>query len=145
SGDGPRRLETLFGRPVVLNFWASWCEPCRAELAAFATLRKTYGNSVHLVTISEDATPGAAAAFLRASGIDAIAIDDPDRKIFDLYSVVPIPVTLVLAPAGAVTHVSVGQIDWPELEAAVDAVRPGDLTLPHAFATVSPDAGTPQP
>jgi thiol-disulfide isomerase/thioredoxin len=142
---GPRRLDALFGRPVVLNFWASWCEPCQAEMGAFSTLRKTYGDAVPLVTISEDELPGAADAFLRAHDVDAIAIQDPERKIFDLYTVTPIPVTLVLAPDGTVRHVSIGEIDWPELQAAVDAVRPIDLTLPRAFATVPGNAGTPQP
>jgi thiol-disulfide isomerase/thioredoxin len=145
AGAGPRRLASLFGRPVVLNFWASWCEPCQAEVAAFAALRRAYGDAVPLVTVSEDSTPGAAAAYLRAHDVDAISVDDPGRKIFGLYSVVPIPVTLVLAPDGSVRHVSVGELDWPELQAAVDAVRPSDLTLPPPFDTVRSDAGTPEP
>jgi peroxiredoxin len=138
---GPRKLDSFYGRPVVLNFWASFCEPCQAETDTFVTLLRTYGDAVTLVTISEDQTPGAAAAFLHAHAVDGIAIDDPDRHIFDLYTVVPIPVTLVLAPDGTVTHVSVGQIDWQELQAAVQA----DLTLPDAFATLRPNAGTPEP
>ena len=146
AGAGPRRLDTLFGRPVVVNFWASWCEPCRAEVGAFAELRRTYGDAVPLVEISEDATPGAAEAFLLAHGVaGAIAVDDPDRRIFSLYSVTPIPVTLVLAPTGVVSHVSVGALDWPELRAAVEAVRPSDLTLPPGFATLGTNVGTPEP
>ena len=116
---GPRTLASLAGRPVVVNFWATWCAPCQDEVAAFASLRKTYGDAVPLVTVSEDAVPGAAAAFLAAHGVDAISVDDPERKIFARYGVVPIPVTLVLAPSGAVTHVSVGELDWLELQAAV--------------------------
>jgi cytochrome c biogenesis protein CcmG/thiol:disulfide interchange protein DsbE len=143
AGAGPRTLDSLFGGPVVINFWASWCEPCQAEAGAFATLRRTYGDGVPLVTVSEDTTPGAAEDFLRAHGVDAISVDDPERKIFALYTVVPIPVTLVLAPGGGVSHVSVGEIDWDELHAAVDAVRPGGLTLPAAFGTVSSNVGTP--
>ena len=139
---GPRTLAALFGRPVVINFWATWCEPCQAEIGAFAALRKAYGDAVPLVTISEDAVPGAAAAYLAAHGVDAISIDDPDRKIFERYSVVPIPVTLVLAPNGGVSHVSIGELDWLELQAAVEAVSPHGLTLPPPFDTLRRNAGT---
>jgi cytochrome c biogenesis protein CcmG/thiol:disulfide interchange protein DsbE len=144
AAGGPRTLATLFGRPVVVNFWASWCEPCRDEVAVFATLRKTYGDAVPLVTISEDQVPGAAAAYLTAHGVDAIAIDDPDRKIFARYTITPIPVTLILAPNGAVTHVSVGELDWAELQGAVAAVMApaSTLTLGHGSDTLSSNAGT---
>jgi thiol-disulfide isomerase/thioredoxin len=141
-----QRLRQLVGRPVVLNFWASWCEPCRAETGAFAELQKTYGDGVALVTISEDRQPGAAEAYLQAHDLgQAVAVDDPDRKIFDLYSIVPIPTTLVLAPDGAVTHVSIGALDWDELRAAVAAVVPGGLTPPGAFGTVGDNASTRKP
>jgi len=141
---GPRTLAALFGRPIVVNFWASWCEPCRDEVGVFATLRKTYGDAVPLVTISEDEVPGAAAAYLAAHGVDAIAVDDPDRKIFAAYTVVPIPVTLILSPSGAVSHVSVGELDWTELQGAVAAVLPppSTLTLGHGSDTLSSNAGT---
>ena len=141
---GPRSLAALFGRPIVVNFWASWCEPCRDEVGVFATLRKTYGDAVPLVTVSEDEVPGAAAAYLAAHGVDAIAIDDPDRKIFAAYTVVPIPVTLILTSNGAVSHVSVGELDWSELQGAVAAVMPppSTLTLGHGSDTLSSNAGT---
>jgi cytochrome c biogenesis protein CcmG/thiol:disulfide interchange protein DsbE len=142
TAGAPRTLASLFGRPVVLNFWASWCEPCRDEVAVFATLRKTYGDAVPLVTVSEDEVPGAAAAYLAAHGVESIAIDDPDRKIFAEYTVTPIPTTLVLTPGGAVSHVSVGELDWAELAGAVAAVMPSTLTLGHASDTLSSNAGT---
>ncbi len=139
-------LRQLVGRPVVLNFWASWCEPCRAETGAFAELQRTYGDGVALVTISEDRQPGAAEAYLKAHDLGhAVAVDDPDRKIFALYSIVPIPTTLVLAPDGSVTHVSIGALDWDELHAAVAGVLTGGLTPPGAFGTVGDNASTPKP
>ncbi len=145
AGAGPERFHKLFGRPIVLNFWASWCAPCQSEIGAFAEMEKVYGDAVPLVAVSEDTTPGAAEAYLRAHGVRAISVDDPDRKIFGLYTVVPIPTTLVLGPDGAVTHVSVGALDWDELHAAVDRVRRGPLTLPGTLSTMSGNAGTPDP
>ena len=123
TGTRPASLAALRGKPIVLNFWATYCEPCTGELDAFARLRETYGSDVALVTVS-DQTRDLVDGMLRERGVDSISIVDPDRKIFALYGVLPIPVTIVIAPDGTVRHVSVGELDWTELRAAVDAVRP---------------------
>ncbi len=119
-GAGPRRLEDYLGMPVVLNFWATWCEPCQAELDAFDTLRATYGGSVQLLTFSYE-QPGVARAFLQARHLDLPVIEDPERTIFEKYSVTALPVTIVLGRDGTVTHVSIGELEWTELHAAVEA------------------------
>ncbi len=121
AGDGPTHLAALTGRPVIVSFWASWCEPCRAELPVFVRLREMYGDTVALLTISDE-PPGAARAFLAAQHLDLPVVEDPERKIFDAYSITPIPVTLVLRPDGTVSYVSVGETSFEELQAAVSAV-----------------------
>ena len=127
----PATLSGLRGRPIVVNFWAAYCAPCVDELGAFARMKLRYGTGVAFVAVSDqghDVTDEA----LRAKGIDAISVADPDHKIFGLYGVEPIPVTLVLAPDETVRYVSVGELDWNELQTAVDAVRP--LASPAASA-----------
>jgi cytochrome c biogenesis protein CcmG/thiol:disulfide interchange protein DsbE len=119
---GPASLAALRGRPIVINFWAAYCAPCVDELGTFAKLRQAYGAAISFVAVS-DQTHDITDAALRAKGIDAISIADPDRKIFGLYGVSPIPVTLVLAPDESVTYVSIGELDWNELHGAIDAVR----------------------
>ena len=140
DGTGPEALTALAGKPVVLNFWATWCEPCRDELDAFEKLRANYGDAVRVLTISGEA-PGVARAFLRERNIDLPVVEDATQKIFAAYSVSPIPVTLVLRPDLTVSYVSIGQITWAELRGAVDAAS--DLTPPVSRATVKPNASTP--
>jgi peroxiredoxin len=107
DGAGPTHLAALTGKPVILSFWATWCEPCRAELPAFGHLREAYGDAVTLLTISDEPA-GAARAFLQSRHLDLPVVEDPARKIFEAYSVTPIPV-------------SIGETSYDELQAAVAA------------------------
>jgi len=120
GSDGPRHLRDFVGRPVIVNFWASYCEPCRDELDAFTKIAPAYGSSVGLVTV-DDETPGNARAFLAAHGYALPLVEDPQRAIFGLYAVVPIPVTVVVGSSGAVSKVIVGEMGWDELRADIDA------------------------
>jgi cytochrome c-type biogenesis protein len=119
-GAGATRLSALTGKPVVINFWATWCRPCLEELPALERVRQTYGARVTIVTLSAE-PPGVAKSYLEQKGVALPLVEDPERKIFDAYAIGPVPVTLVLDSKGAVAHVSVGQLDWPELQAALDA------------------------
>jgi thiol-disulfide isomerase/thioredoxin len=118
-GAGDSRLSALQGKPVVLNFWATWCHPCLDELPVFERLEHEYGNRVTLVTLSAEAS-GVAREYLRDHGPALPVAEDPMRHVFDAYSIGPIPVTLVLRADGTVFHVSVGELDWAELSRAVD-------------------------
>jgi thiol-disulfide isomerase/thioredoxin len=118
-GDGGTRLTAQLGKPIVLNFWATWCHPCLDELPVFDRLERDYGARVTLVTLSAEA-PGIAREYLREHGPELPVAEDPTRRVFDAYSIGPIPVTLVLRSDGTVSHVSVGELDWLELSRAVD-------------------------
>jgi thiol-disulfide isomerase/thioredoxin len=138
DADGaPTRLSALAGKPVVVNFWATWCAPCEDELATFARLQTAYGDGVKLIVVSNQDS-NVTVPFLHAHGVaQVVSVADPEGKIFDLYGVKALPVTLILGRDGTVGHVSIGELDWTELQTAVDAASVPLPALPAPVPTHS--------
>lgn len=118
---GAQPLSELRGKPVIINFWASWCPPCTDELPYFERASRTYGDRIRIVTIDWNEAPGVARGYLKSHGLDLPLIEDPQSKIYAAYSLTEVPDTVVLDASGAVTYVSVGGLSWNELQTAVEA------------------------
>ncbi|MDP9017693.1 MAG: TlpA family protein disulfide reductase [Candidatus Eremiobacteraeota bacterium] len=125
--DGKRydKLSGLVGKPVVINFWATWCHACTDEFPAFAQMQATYGDRVAFITLSNEAE-GVARAYLAGHHVALPLLEDPHGVVFGAYSVALFPVTVVVSASGTVSYVSVGGLDWPELQGAIErAFQPG--------------------
>jgi cytochrome c biogenesis protein CcmG, thiol:disulfide interchange protein DsbE len=120
TSSGVQQLSQLRGKPVIINFWATWCPPCTNELPYFARLEQRYGDRVRVVTIDWNEPSGVASAYLRTHGFNLPLVEDRESKIYDAYSLAEVPDTVVLDGQGAVTYVSVGGLSWDELRTAVD-------------------------
>lgn len=120
---GTKRLSDFRGKVVIIDFWASWCHVCTAELNDFVRARETFGDRIAVVTISNE-SPDVAANYLRLLGITLPLVEDIQGSVFRIYSVSAIPVTLVLDPNGVVTYVSVGGLSWGELSTAIERALP---------------------
>jgi thiol-disulfide isomerase/thioredoxin len=119
--EGSQHLSALRGKPVVINFWASWCPPCTNELPYFERLAQTYGDRVTIVTVDWNEQPGVAASYLKEHGITLPVTMDQQSRIYRAYSLSEVPDTIVLDAQGNVTYVSVGGLSWQELVSAVEA------------------------
>jgi peroxiredoxin len=120
---GARSLSDLRGRVVIIDFWATWCHVCTAELKDFVRARETFGDRVAVVTISNE-LQDVAASYLRLGNLPLPLVEDLEGSVFRIYSVSAIPVTLVLDPNGNVTYVSVGGLSWTELLQAIERALP---------------------
>jgi len=118
-GAGRTALSELAGRPVLINFWASYCEPCIDELPAFAKVRAIYGDRVRLITLSNEGDH--AREYLNRHGLDLPLVDDRDSAVWKKYGVGAIPVTILLRANGTVRFVAVGETGYEELHGLLGA------------------------
>jgi cytochrome c biogenesis protein CcmG, thiol:disulfide interchange protein DsbE len=125
TAKGTKHLTDLRGKVVVLNFWATWCPPCLDELKYFVRAVATYGDKIDLLTISSE-PPDVAASYLRLWNIQLPLMEDADGSISKAYHAPPIPLTIIIDPAGNVSYISIGELSWTELQGAIDKA----LTIP---------------
>jgi cytochrome c biogenesis protein CcmG/thiol:disulfide interchange protein DsbE len=82
-----RQLDALRGYPVVVNAWASWCEPCRQELPFLQRLSARFGNRVGFIGVDADDSSAAARTFLDEFPLPYPSYDDPDKDVSRLIGV----------------------------------------------------------
>jgi peroxiredoxin len=105
SGGSSVRLSDLKGKIVVLDFWATWCRPCRDELPAVDSAARHYrGSGVVVYTILHEDDPGEAAQYLTEHGFDLPMLLDPGRKAADAYQVRGIPSVWIIGRDGKVVQ-----------------------------------------
>ena len=103
------------GRPVILNLWASWCGPCRAEMPAFDAMSKVHTDVLFLGVAVED-NPAAAREFAAEIGVSyPLAIDEDDR-VGRRYPSPGLPATYLITADGAIARTIFGQMNEEQLE-----------------------------
>ena len=111
STDGRQvKLADLVGRPLVINFWASYCPPCRAEMPLLQR-RVNASTDVRLVLIDEGESAQIARDFLSALGIQQTALLDSNLAVGRAYGVLPLPTTVFVRADGSIAGRQVGEMD----------------------------------
>jgi peroxiredoxin len=108
--DGERvTLADLRGKVVIVDFWASWCEPCGHAMPALDRLYSRYkGNGLVVVGVSVDQTERNARSFLRRTHVSFPVAHDADHAVAERYSPPTMPSTYVIDRRGVVRHVHAG-------------------------------------
>jgi cytochrome c biogenesis protein CcmG, thiol:disulfide interchange protein DsbE len=109
-------LSQLRGKPVVLNFWASWCAPCVEEMPSLVQLQKQLGDKVTVLAVSEDADNNAYQQFVRDHNVDLLTVRDVRQNVNGLYGTFKFPETYVIDKDGVIRRKFIGAIDWSNPE-----------------------------
>lgn len=107
TGQEPVQVAALRG-PAVVNFWASWCAPCREELPVLQRYADRAAGTVHVVGVVTEDTRPRAAALAEDLQLTFPALDDPERELFNGLGVYGMPGTVFVDAHGVVQHRHVG-------------------------------------
>jgi len=114
-------LSKLRGKPVVINFWATYCVPCRREMPMLQRVAKAHPGMV-LLLVDERDDQGAALAFVKQLGITPAVPFDPDGKVGDLYRVAGLPTTVFVRADGSVEGRYLGETNEQILNPHLSAI-----------------------
>jgi cytochrome c biogenesis protein CcmG/thiol:disulfide interchange protein DsbE len=103
------KLSSLRGKVVLLDFWASWCEPCKKELPLLSRLApRLRARGIEIVAVNIDDDPGRAQAFLQQKNIHLTVVADAAKKIVGRWEPPKMPSSYVIDRAGVVRVVNGG-------------------------------------
>jgi cytochrome c biogenesis protein CcmG/thiol:disulfide interchange protein DsbE len=123
------RLSELKGRVVVVNFWASWCGPCRVEHPVLEQLARTYpDDEAVLVGVVHRDSRQNAVGFMERLGGDWPSVMDPGSRTALEYGITGVPETFFVSREGEVARKHVGPVDWNVVASTVDSL----LALPRS-------------
>ncbi|TME27530.1 MAG: TlpA family protein disulfide reductase [Chloroflexi bacterium] len=116
-------LSDLRGKTVVINFWATWCKPCREEMPA---LQRTAASEADVVVLEVDlAEDGAKVrSFVDSLGLDRLEpLLDTDTKTALRYGAISLPTTFFVDRSGVVRHLRIGQLTEQEMREGIAKAR----------------------
>jgi len=112
-----RKLTELRGKPLIINVWASWCGPCRAEMGSLERLSRRYGGrQFNIIGVSTDDHAKAAAAFLAQSKVTFDNYHDRTLTLESMLGADTIPLTVLVDAKGRVLMKVRGSKDWDSPE-----------------------------
>lgn len=118
------RLSDLEGKGVMLNFWATYCEPCRIEMPFMQSLYPEYDGEIEIVAVSLDMSELVIHQFLEQHGLTFPVVHDTKSEVMDLYNVGPIPSTYFINPEGEIVDIVAGALSLDRLEGHFEAIKP---------------------
>ena len=112
-------LSDYRGKIVLLNFWGSWCPPCRMEMPAFQKVYEEYGDDVVIIGVGINDSPGNLTKFAKSIGVTYPITHDRTSEIARHYRIRSLPTTYRIDQEGRVRGVAVGALDEEHLVNAI--------------------------
>ena len=122
----PVKLSDFFGKPIVLNFWASWCGPCRMEMPHFEKAYQEMGEDIQFVMVNmtiDRETQQSAQDFLDETGYTFPVLFDTTGDAAIAYGTYSLPMSVFIDANGNVQDLAIGAIDEATLLSKIDKIK----------------------
>jgi thiol-disulfide isomerase/thioredoxin len=116
-------LASFFGKPIILNFWASWCGPCKMEMPEIQKFYEQYGEEIHFLLVSVDESLDTAKTFITDSGYTFPVYFDTTSMGGYLYGASSIPLTYFIDAQGNLAAYYMGAMSESILQQGVDLIH----------------------
>jgi cytochrome c biogenesis protein CcmG/thiol:disulfide interchange protein DsbE len=120
GGPGDLQLSSPRGKAVVLNFWASWCSPCKREAPALQAVSKTWGKRVVVLGVDVNDFQGDARGFMRKYGLTYPVVHDNKNVTTPKYGLTGLPETFFLDRRGRIVEHVPGEVRAADLNSGVE-------------------------
>jgi cytochrome c biogenesis protein CcmG, thiol:disulfide interchange protein DsbE len=117
-------LSALRGKPVVLNFWATWCPPCRAELPELQEASRRYAGQLDIIGVNQAEPAEGVTAFAEQFGLTFPIPLDINADASRRYAVRSLPTTFFVDRAGVIRHIQSGPLTEATLAQALKKIFP---------------------
>lgn len=118
-------LSDLRGKAVMVNFWGTWCKPCRTEMPAMQEVYEKYqAQGFEIVAVNIAETEVAAASFAKQYKLTFPIWMDHDREVVRMYGIGPIPSSIFIDSNGVITNRIEGALDVGQLELYINPILP---------------------
>ena len=120
------RLSDYFGKPIVLNFWASWCGPCKSEMPDFDEAYLAQGEEIQFLMVNmtdgSRETLDTAKSFVADSGYSFPVVFDVNQEAAMTYAVSSLPTTFFIGADGSMVAYAMGAIDGETLQRGIEMI-----------------------
>lgn len=121
------KLSDLFGKPIVLNFWASWCPPCKSEMPEFNKVYEGLGEDITFMMVDladgQRETKEKGAQYVKEQGFSFPVYFDTEQDAANKYGIASIPTTIFIDKDGYIVTGAQGAIDAKTLQKGIDLIK----------------------
>jgi thiol-disulfide isomerase/thioredoxin len=123
SDGSSQRLRALRGRRVLINFWATWCAPCKEEMPALQQIADERADDLVVIGVNKLETPDLIGPFAKELAVRFTLVADQEGRIANRFGAKNIPISYFVHSDGTIGSVHLGVMTYDEIRAAVEALR----------------------
>jgi peroxiredoxin len=119
------RLSDYRGQGVFLNFWGTWCEPCKKEMPAMDRQYTKYKEEgVHILAVNIAQSKFEVQKFVDNYHLTFPVMIDETKSVMEAYNIVPLPTTILISPEGKVERIITGEMTETQIASYMETIKP---------------------